>query len=270
MESNKVKLQWEKAAKSWIEFIRGGENIYSDYLNAPALMRMLGEVDGKRVLDMGCGEGYASRILAGAGANVIGVDISDRLIDAALEEEARYPQGIEYISADAANIHMFEDESFDIVTCYMAMMDMANHEKVISEASRVLKTGGRYIIVMEHPCFGTRFVDGRMISGWKTRLHEEGRKEYIRYRIEDYLHNHSYAFEWKHDRLSYHFVTTGFHRTLSDYVNEMSKNGLVITGMDEPQPMDEGIRVQPSMDKHLRIPQSIVIEATKLFAVDVS
>jgi hypothetical protein len=68
----------------------------------------------------------------------------------------------------------------------------------------------------------------------------------------------------RHDRLPAPFVTTGFHRTLSDYVNAITGNSIVITGMEEPRPMEEGVRLMPGLGKHLRVPLSMVIEATKI------
>ena len=263
MSGNEVRQQWDEAAKSWVEFVRSGKNYYSEYLNGPALKRALGDVKGKRVLDIGCGEGCFTRFFAKAGAEVTGIDISEVLIEAALEEEPRHPLGIRYFVADAAKLDMIDSESFDIVYCYMAMGDIADYEGAIAAASRVLKTGGRFVVVMEHPCFMVRSIDGRRIAIWETRLLEDDSKEYLYYRVEDYFKRHSFAVEWKHDRLPSSFVTTGFHRTLSDYVNALVKHGLSIQRLDEPKPMEEGVRVHPPMRKHYRVPHSIVIEAIK-------
>jgi ubiquinone/menaquinone biosynthesis C-methylase UbiE len=263
MESEDRRL-WNEAAESWVDFVRSGKNHYSEYLNGPALKRMIGEVGGKKVLDVGCGEGCFSRFFAKQGARVTGVDLSDALIKAAKEEEERRALGVKYFVADAADLSMLKSESFDIVFCYMALMDIRDYDGAISEASRVLKTGGRFVVVMEHPCFSfVRVLDGKVVGDWETRLCDDGSKEYTYYWVGDYLTRHSYTVEWKHPRLRSSFSTTGFHRTLSDYVNALTKHGLVVTGLDEPQPMQEGARVHPPMEKHFRVPQSIVIEATK-------
>jgi len=259
------KKQWNKAAESWVEFVRGGKNYYSEYLNGPALKRMVGDVEGKNVLDVGCGEGYFSRFFAMAGAEVTGVDLSDALIKAAVEEEKRHPLGVKYLVADAADLSMLESENFDLAFCYMALMDIRDYEGAISEVSRVLKTGERFVVLMEHPCFAfVRVLDGKVVSDWETRILEDGSKEYSHYWVSDYLHSHSYTVEWKHDRLPTTFVTTGFHRPLSDYVNALTKHRLVITGLDEPMPLEDGIKLHPPMKKHYRVPQSLVIEATKV------
>lgn len=260
-----VKRQWNEAAGSWVNFVRNGKNYYSEYLNGPALKRMIGNVEGKKMLDIGCGDGYFSRFFAKAGAKVTGIDISERLVKAAVDEEERNPLGVKYFVADAADLSMLKSESFDVVFCYMALMDIRDYESAISEASRVLKSGGRFFVLIEHPCFTlSRVLDGEALCGWETRIREDGSKEFLYYWISDYFRRHSYLFEWKHDRLPSSFVTTGFHRTLSDYVNAMTKCGLVVTRFDEPQPMEEGVKVHPAMKKHYRIPQSIAIETAKI------
>jgi SAM-dependent methyltransferase len=264
MESEDKK-QWNEAAESWVEFVRSGRNYYSEYLNGPALKRIIGKVEKKKLLDVGCGEGCFSRHFAKAGAEVTGIDLSDALIKAAVEEEERHPLGVKYFVADAADLNMLESGSFDLAYCHMALLDIRDYVGAISEASRVLKTGGRFVISMEHPCFTlVRVLNGKVVSGWETHLREDGSKDYPYYWTADYLQRHSYAVEWKHDRLPSSFVTMGFHRPLSDYVNALSKHGLVVTGLDEPQPLEEGVRVHPPMRKHYRVPQSIVIEATKI------
>jgi SAM-dependent methyltransferase len=259
------KKRWNRGAESWVEFVRSGKNYYSEYLNGPALKQKIGDVEGEKILDIGCGEGCFSRFFARAGASVVGVDLSDALIRAAVEEEQKHPLGVKYFVADAANMNMLKSESFDLAFCYMALLDIRDYEGAISEASRLLKTGGRLVILIEHPCFTLlRVLGGRPVSGWKTRLLEDGSKEYLYYWTTDYLRRHKYTVEWKHDRMPSSFATTGFHRPLCDYVNALNKHGLVVTGLDEPQPLEEGVRLHPPMKKHYRVPQSVVIEATKI------
>jgi 2-polyprenyl-3-methyl-5-hydroxy-6-metoxy-1,4-benzoquinol methylase len=50
---------------------------------------MMGDVKGKTVLDLGCGEGYYSRVFAELGAQVTGIDFSEEIVNAAIEEELK-------------------------------------------------------------------------------------------------------------------------------------------------------------------------------------
>jgi len=127
MESELVKRQWDEAAKTWVKFVREGKDYYREYLNGPALKRMMGEVEGKMVLDIACGEGYFSRYFAKVGAKVTGIDISSSLVNQAMKEEKTHPLGIKFFEADAANLSMLKSDSFDLAFCFMALMDIENY-----------------------------------------------------------------------------------------------------------------------------------------------
>ena len=68
-----IKKEWDDAAEPWAEFVRKGKGYHRDELNNPATFKLIGDVKGKQVLDLACGEGYNARILAAKGANVTGV-----------------------------------------------------------------------------------------------------------------------------------------------------------------------------------------------------
>ncbi len=122
----------------------------------PVLLRMVGNVTGLRVLDLGCGNGYLARKLAKQGAKVTGVDSSARLIGLARARENKDPLGITYHAADAANLELLEDESFDMTVSNMAMMNIARADVATREASRVLRPKGRLAMSLSHPLFRHR------------------------------------------------------------------------------------------------------------------
>jgi ubiquinone/menaquinone biosynthesis C-methylase UbiE len=153
VSSEVVREQWDDAAEIWNEFVRSGKDYYREYLNGPALKLMISDVEGKKILDISCGEGYFTRYFAMAGADITGIDFSEALIKEALKKEETQPLGIQYFVADAANLYMLESDSFDIAFCHMALQDIRDYEEAISEASRVLKIGGRFVVLIPHPCF---------------------------------------------------------------------------------------------------------------------
>jgi len=89
-----VKKEWNDAAESWLDFVRKGKDYYRDELNNPATFQLIGDVRGLLVLDLACGEGYNTRILARKGAKVVGVDFSETLIELAKQEEDEEKLGI--------------------------------------------------------------------------------------------------------------------------------------------------------------------------------
>lgn len=80
---------WDDNAVAWAAEVRQGRDLAREFLNNPAFLAFIGDLHGKDVLDAGCGEGYNTRILARRGARMTGVDLSERMIALAREEERR-------------------------------------------------------------------------------------------------------------------------------------------------------------------------------------
>jgi SAM-dependent methyltransferase len=126
----------------------------SDYTGRPPTLDMCRPVEGLRVLDIGCGEGYVARQLRRWGAaQVVGVDISGAMIDAALAAEATEPLGITYRRGDVTRLEGVQDATFDIVLAMFVLNYMTADETrhALAEAFRVLVPGGRLVFAVPHP-----------------------------------------------------------------------------------------------------------------------
>lgn len=242
-----VKQEWDEVAEAWVDFVRTGKDYYRDELNNPATFKLIGNVKGKNVLDLACGEGYNTRILAKKGARVTGADCSDRLLKYAMHEEAREKQGIQYRLLDADELKPLSNDSFDLVTCFMALQDIENYEKAIAETARILREKGRFIFSIPHPCFETMTIKGKRIKA-----------------EERYFPETKYPIEWNMERLTMKFRTTSFHRTLTRYFAALYKNHLLVTRLVEPKPTQKALHKRPNLRDTIAHPQSIVIEATKI------
>jgi len=266
IQDDDISNQWDEAAEPWADFVREHKDFYREEMNNPAFFRLLGNVRGKRILDLACGDGSNTRILARRGARVTGVDFSERLIEFARQSERKEKLGIEYHVSDAANLEKFESDHFEVVTCFMALMDIENYREAIRETARVLKKNGRFIFSIVHPCFEWDDVtaSGQHIGEWK---YGEGKRSSARrplhYEITRYFGQLKLISSWDMKRLKRPFVTTAFHRTLTDYVQALFASGLLVRRLVEPRPTKKGISEHPNLRKHTRIPQSIIIEAVK-------
>ncbi|HGG57169.1 MAG TPA: methyltransferase domain-containing protein, partial [Nannocystis exedens] len=111
-----------------------------------------GELAGARVLDLGCGPGVSSFVLAealGEGAEVIGLDISSRMIGQARAlhgRNYRHLRGLRFVCADALKLP-FADASQDFVTGHSFLYLIRERERALREIARVLRPGGRLVLM---------------------------------------------------------------------------------------------------------------------------
>jgi len=172
MDEQTVARYWDKNASSWTKGVRAGYDIYRDHVNNPAFFEILPDLKRKTVLDVGCGEGYNTRLFSDLGAYVTGVDISSNMIEAAKEHEQRHGRGINYIVTSGTDLSMFDDASFDVVLSTMALMDIPDYNGCIREISRVTKPNGYFQFSIVHPCSMTR--------AWKWLGDDAHPKQYMR------------------------------------------------------------------------------------------
>lgn len=115
----------------------------------PRFLQILGDVSGLITLDAGCGEGYLSRILARRGANVTGMDISERLIQIA---RAKDPEGqITYQVADLSQSLPTYQHHFDLIVSHFVLNDVYDYRGFLTTLGSIAKTGGRLVLSMNNP-----------------------------------------------------------------------------------------------------------------------
>ncbi len=127
--------------------------ILNPYVAYPAILNAMGDISGKRIMDLGCGSGVFSRTMAEKGGNVIGVDISEEWIEHCRKEHGDV-KGLKFMVGDASDLGSFEKESFDFVVMNMVLLNVPSAEKVeriFREVSRILKRDGRLIFSDLHP-----------------------------------------------------------------------------------------------------------------------
>jgi ubiquinone/menaquinone biosynthesis C-methylase UbiE len=244
LDHEEVGELWERNAEAWTKLSRLGYDVYRDHLNAPAFLEMLPDVSGLRGLDIGCGEGYNTRLVAGRGATMTAVDISETFIGHAQELEDEEPLGICYLAASALDLP-FADSDFDFVMATMSLMDMPDHEKAIGEAFRVLTPGGFLQFSIIHPCFSTRhFRSVRNDSGRRIAVECGDYFNVFDGDIEEWIFSAAppelrQGFE--------KFKVPRFTRTLSGWMNLLIDTGFVIERLLEPCADDETIKRCPDV-----------------------
>ena len=247
---------WDQLASWWDEKQGDEGDLWHRALIDPPLIRLAGEVNGLRVLDLACGNGYLSRRFARQGARVIAVDANAPLIERVRTREEQASSGVTYYVTDAAQLDMLEDGIFDLVICNMALMDIEDAEGAIQEVSRVLKTRGRFIASISHPCF-----DKVNTSGWDI--------EFI-YPITTIWRKMSHYREIAVDELPWLKVpgnvvnTLSYHRPLSWYFRTLRTAGLLVAALEEPEPTEELFANDMQAPWIAEIPLHCVFEAWKI------
>lgn len=242
MDRHGVAAHWESNAETWTKYSRAGYDRYRDVLNTPAFLAMLPSVAGLEGLDLGCGEGTNTRAVARLGAKMTGLDIAPTFIRHARETETLDPIGIDYVLGNAQDIG-FGDRSFDFVTAFMSMMDMADRQQVLKAVHRVLRPGGFLQFSILHPCF---------VPPVRRNIRNEA-GEPVAVEIADYFDETEGRVErWTFSSIPHEersglqpFAIPRFHRTLSNWISMVVESGLMIEAMGEPMATEEMAQSEP-------------------------
>jgi SAM-dependent methyltransferase len=204
---------WEGHAQEWIAWARSSR--YDGFWDGtwPALRELLPEPGTGLVIDVGCGEGRASRELRELGYRVVvGVERSPTLAGAAVAACPATP----VLLADAAAMP-FADRSADLVVACMSLLDIDDFEGAVSEIGRVLRPGGRLCMAVVHPFLSAEDEETMHTASFRFSR--------------PYLEPRRYVDRVERDGLTMTF--TSMHRPLSGYTSALLANGLVISGLTE-------------------------------------
>lgn len=233
---------WNNNAEAWTLLSRAGYDLYRDHLNTPAFFEILPDVQGLYGLDIGCGEGHNTRLLARRGARMEAIDISSVFIQSAIEEEEKKTLNIRYQEASAVDLP-YEARQFDFATAFMSLMDVPETEQALKEAFRILKPGGFLQFSISHPCFST--PHRKNLRNWQGRTYA--------FEVGDYFSNlEGEIEEWIFGAAPVHlkskfpkFKVPRFTRTLSEWINTIIGTGFLLEQINEPRPDDETVRQYP-------------------------
>jgi len=195
-----------------------------------ALLDIAGDVTGRRLLDLACGQGRVARELARRGARVTGVDLSAALVEQAREAEASGRLGIEYLAADAGDDALFQTAAFDGVVCNFGVSDIDDLDAALRTVRRVVRPGGFFAASLLHPCF----------PGWTDNVSPSWPRG-----------GGYFAEGWWRSQAARSLLRRQVgsnHRTISTYLNALVSHDLVIESVAEPAPPSTWLAENPDMD----------------------
>ncbi|MFW9917781.1 MAG: class I SAM-dependent methyltransferase [Candidatus Thorarchaeota archaeon] len=112
---------------------------------------LLGDVQGKKILELGCGGGQNAIVLAKWGAKVWGVDQSVKQLEHARQLATQEETAVEFLEANMESMSELNENSFDMILSSHAINYVENLQAVFRECARLLKSGGRVVLCLAHP-----------------------------------------------------------------------------------------------------------------------
>jgi SAM-dependent methyltransferase len=220
-ESSRANRRWWDAAAPAYLAEHGSDLGDVDFLWCPEGLReadahLLGEVAGRRILEIGCGSAPCARWLRTAGAEVVALDLSAGMLARAAELNRATGVGVPLVQADAGALP-FADGSMDLAcSAFGGLPFVADVGAVLREVARVLRPGGRFVASVNHP-MRWPFPDSpdpedlRIVSSYFDRTpyvetDDAGRTVYVEH-----------------------------HRTVGDWVRAVVGAGLVLEDLLEPE-----------------------------------
>lgn len=161
-EKEQLDRSWIANASAWRDAVREHKISSRRIATDAAIIDGVISLAPRRVLDLGCGEGWLSRELASRGVDVTGIDSSQPLIDA-----AKQLGGATFHTASYEELATFTGEAFDVAVANFAVLE-EDMQPLLRAASRLLTDAGTLIIQTVHPAFS----EPPYTSGWRTETFE--------------------------------------------------------------------------------------------------
>lgn len=241
---------WDAAAPAYLAE-HGGDLGDVDFLWCPeglreADARLLGDVAGRRVLEVGCGSAPCARWLRREGAGVVALDLSAGMLARAAALNRSSGVEVPLVQADAGALP-FASGSFDLAaSAYGGLPFVADVEGVLAEVARVLRPGGRFVASVNHP-MRWPFPDSpdpedlRIVGSYFDRTPyvetaDDGTALYVEH-----------------------------HRTVGDWVRAVVGAGLVLEDLVEPEwtPGRSEVWGQWSPERGALIPGTLILVCTR-------
>jgi len=156
-------------------------SLLNAYYVRPAIVDLVGDVAGRRILDAGCGAGPVSVALRDRGAVVSGFDRSAKMVELARQ---RLGDDVDLRVADITGPLPYPDGAFDDAVAALVLHYLEDWTAPLAELRRVLKPGGRLIVVVNHPILLKmvhRETDYFATTKWSDEYNFNGQKAVLTY-----------------------------------------------------------------------------------------
>src|ERR1700752_4948414 len=214
---------------------------YGPELPSEAELRLLGDVKGKRVLELGCGAAQSSIAFAKRGATAIGVDFSSEQLALARDLAEREEVRVELRHGDMADLAFLRADSIDLVFSAFAFGYVEDLNRVFRQVHRVLKVGAPLVFSLTHPAYD--MIDDESDAPLLVRR--------------SYFDRSPIDFEWGG------IPFTAYHHTFAEIYMGLARASYRVDLILEPEPISGGRHSHAWRETYSFVPRTLIVRARK-------
>jgi 2-polyprenyl-3-methyl-5-hydroxy-6-metoxy-1,4-benzoquinol methylase len=226
----KVPRGASSSAKSWSEWDENAEARHKQIVSEidvsyhkiliPTIMRLIGDVTGKKIIDVGCGSGYLTAKLAHHASYVLGVDPSRKMIEIANREYNQIPH-LEFVNESIEDFsNTRSDNEFDVAVSNMSLITIPDLDETLRAISSLLLPEGIFALNITHPCFYNQYRKYQPAETFQYQIPQAQKGRLI----------------ISNDPEGLPSPTTHFHRPLQEYFRSLRDASFAIDELIEPFP----------------------------------
>ncbi len=214
----------------------------NNIIEKPVLMELIGDVSGKKVLDLGCGDAEFGLELIKQGCSFYeGVEGSLNMVQKAVSVLDRTTSKIHHSSMEAWD---FPQEQYDLVVSRLALHYLEDLESVFKRVYSSLKVGRQFVFSVQHPILtcSVQSATKSARTDWK---------------VDDYFHTGKRVEPWIEKEV------VKYHRTIEEYFKEIKCAGFKIEEISECSPRLENFKSEEEYRRRMRIPLFLLFACSK-------
>ncbi|KGP90589.1 methyltransferase [Pontibacillus chungwhensis BH030062] len=222
---------------------RNRETSPNNTMESPVINDLIDSVPGKRILDLGCGDGsFGLTLIQQECSFYEGVDPSLNMVEKAGN---RLPEDYSAIHLSSMEDWEFKDQQYDVVVSRMALHYVADLSPVMKNIFHSLRNGGQFLCSIQHPVL-TSSVECAALSGKRSN-----------WVVDDYFNQGERQEQWMDEQV------IKYHRTTETYFQLLKEVGFTIENLKECEPQINYFPNEEEYNRRKRIPLFLVFSCRK-------
>lgn len=222
---------------------RHRENSPNITIELPIFLELIGDVNAKKVLDLGCGDASLGKLLLDLGCSFyMGIDGSVNMIHHASNQLKNRDAKLTLTTMQE---YEYPEDAYDIVVSQLAFQYINDFDILCKKMYKTMKPSGQLIFSIQHPL---------LTSSFKSMTNTGRRENWI---VDDYFRTGKRIEPWIGEKV------VKYHRTIEDYYSILQNTGFMIESLREAKPRPEFFNEQEEYERRLRIPLFLLFKCKK-------